>query len=336
MEFIKIDPDKATSLELAQTIKLNCKTTKLMKKEIEKLEKINLDYHNSTKCSENNAEDNTETILEIGDRNTKTDFENKIDYYFSLIDSLPISENLNEEVQNILPSNKNVDYNDIVIRLKLELLKNIKDLEEFIEEEYLSIDDLKEFKEEIKLNQAKIASIDYINNKKSDEARKDKDGENNLIFVPTEGGNIRVIEEIKNIDISYLQDFKKLFDSIKDGTFKNVKRYNNNKNFLTSSVAEVKDFKIRVVFDRISKNDYALITAFVKKSDNDRGYRNSLELKIMNYLKQKDRLKELVNDDAYMNEQKSLEKELYQLFTPTTLTGEETKNEGPIKTNRKI
>lgn len=107
MEFIKIDPDKATSLELAQTIKLNCKTTKLMKKEIEKLEKINLDYHNNTKCSENNAEDNTETILEIGDRNTKTDFENKIDYYFSLIDSLPISENLNEEVQNILPSNKN-------------------------------------------------------------------------------------------------------------------------------------------------------------------------------------------------------------------------------------
>ena len=129
--------------------------------------------------------------------------------------------------------------------------------------------------------------------------------------------------------------FKKLFDSIKDGTFKNVKRYNNNKNYLTSSVAEVKDFKIRVVFDRISKNDYALITAFIKKSDNDRGYRNSLDLKIINYLKQKDRLKELINDDEYMKEQVLLEKELYSCFTSATLTGEENKNGSVVKTNRR-
>lgn len=90
-----------------------------------------------------------------------------------------------------------------------------------------------------------------------------------------------------------------------------------------------------MVFDRISKNDYALITAFIKKSDNDRGYRNSLDLKIMNYLKQKDRLKELINDDEYMKEQSLLEKELYSCFTSDTLTGEENKNGSIVKTNRR-
>ncbi len=336
MEFIKIDPSKTTSEEIAQAIMLNCKTIKLMKKEIEKLEKINQDYCNSAEKRENSNNESVETDeITITSDTQKTDFDNKIDYYYSLIDSIPISEKLNEEIETILPSNKNVDYNDIIMRLKLELYKSIKELKEFIEEEDLSVDELKEFKEEIIANQLKIDSIDYINNEKDKKESADDNKENNLIFVPTECGNIRIIDEIKRIDVDFLPAFKKLFDSIKDGTFKNVKRYNNSKNFLTSSVAEVKDFKIRVVFDRISKNDYALITAFIKKSDNDRGYRNSLDLKIINYLKQKDRLKELINDDEYMKEQVLLEKELYSCFTSATLTGEENKNGSIVKTNRR-
>ena len=336
MEFIKIDPSKTTSEEIAQAITLNCKTIKLMKKEIEKLEKINQDYCNSAEKRENSNNESVETDeITITSDTQKTDFDNKIDYYYSLIDLIPISEKLNEEREATLPSDKNVDYNDIIMRLKLELYKNIKELKEFIEEESLSLDELREFREEIKTNQLKIDSIDYINNEKDKKESADDNKENNLIFVPTEGGNIRIIDEIKRIDVDFLPAFKKLFDSIKDGTFKNVKRYNNNKNYLTSSVAEVKDFKIRVVFDRISKSDYALITAFIKKSDNDRGYRNSLDLKIMNYLKQKDRLKELINDDEYMKEQSLLEKELYSCFTSDTLTGEENKNGSIVKTNRR-
>lgn len=338
MEFIRIDPHEVTSEEIAKAITSNCKTVKLMKKEIEKLEQFNQDYHNSVKTSENDSGksiEKEENIEEEITSNTPTDFDNKVDYYYSLIDSIPISEKLNEEIETILPSNKNIDYNDIIMRLKLEFFRNIKELKEFIEEEDLSVDELKEFKEEIKANQLKIASIDYINSKKEENKSNDDSKENNLIFVPTEGGNIRVIDEIKNIDVSFLSDFKKLFDSIKDGTFKNVKRYNNSKNFLTSSVAEVKDFKIRVVFDRISKNDYALITAFIKKNDNDKGYRTSLDLKIINYLKQKDRLKELVNNDEYMAKQGLLEKELYSCFANDTLTREENKNGCTIKTNRK-
>ncbi len=86
MEFIKIDPSKTTSEEIAQAIMLNCKTIKLMKKEIEKLEKINQDYCNSAEKRENSNNESVETDeITITSDTQKTDFDNKIDYYYSLI-----------------------------------------------------------------------------------------------------------------------------------------------------------------------------------------------------------------------------------------------------------
>ena len=111
------------------------------------------------------------------------------------------------------------------------------------------------------------------------------------------------------MDVDYLESFKGLFESITDGTFKNVKRFNSNNKI--SGISEVKDFKTRVVFDRIGKYDYAIITAFTKKSNNDKGYLISLELKIKNYLNQKEKMISLLNNDDFRKENHLLEQELY-------------------------
>ena len=119
-------------------------------------------------------------------------------------------------------------------------------------------------------------------------------------------GNIRVIDEIEKISKSspeFCSEFLELFQSIQDGSFKRVKRFLNNNKLV--GISEVRGFKPRVVFDRIGKNDYAIITAFLKKCDNDRGYKDSLELKIQKYMSQRDNIVKRLNNPEYraLNEQ---------------------------------
>ena len=62
---------------------------------------------------------------------------------------------------------------------------------------------------------------------------------------------------------------------------KNVKRFKNNNDLV--GVCEVKGYQVRVVFARIDKDTYGLITALVKKQDNDSNYRNFLKKRISKY-----------------------------------------------------
>ena len=112
--------------------------------------------------------------------------------------------------------------------------------------------------------------------------------------------------------------FKGLFDSILDGSFKNIKRFNksNNKN---AGVVEVKDYQVRVVFDRIDEDKYAIISAFIKKCDNDKGYATQLEMKIRNYFIQKSLLKEQIKNPEYIKESRKYQEDLYSILTKKEL-----------------
>lgn len=310
MEFIQLDPNNTNIETLLDTISKNSAIAKSMTKEIEKLQKANDEYQNITKKQKEmkeNKSSNKEKEKNTPSK-TKEDFENEIEYFFNMLDSITDSTMMKEEIKSILPSKKKSNYHPLVLRLKMELLKNIKDIQDLIEEEKdgLTKEDLEEFKEEIRLNQAKLSIMNDIEKETENE---NEVVENHLFLVPTSGGNIRVLEEIEDMDIEYLPLFKGLFDSIKEGTFKNVKQFiSNNK---MAKFAEVKDFKVRIVFDRIGRNDYAIITAFVKKSDNDRGYQTSLQLKMKNYLMQKEQLKLLLQNEEFRKENALLEEELY-------------------------
>lgn len=307
MEYTIVDLEKTTQLELSDAIEQNRKTAKLMRQEINKLKQANKSYELNKK------EEKEEAILLIEEEKNKmdsdNDFFNEVDYYFNFLDIINLSDNIKEEIRSILPSDKKTNYDNIIMCLKMGLLKNIKDIKDLLEEEKeaLSKEDLEEFKAEINLNQKKIDIITEI--EKDNTTTSEKSLKNNFFFVTTSGGNARVIDEINDMDVDYLESFKGLFESITDGTFKNVKRFNSNNKI--SGISEVKDFKTRVVFDRIGKYDYAIITAFTKKSNNDKGYLISLELKIKNYLNQKEKMISLLNNDDFRKENHLLEQELY-------------------------
>ena len=110
-----------------------------------------------------------------------------------------------------------------------------------------------------------------------------------------------------------MEGFRGLINSIRDGSFKNVKRFHSSNN-KTAYASEVKDYKIRVVFDRIGPHEYALITAFIKKSDNDIGYQRTLISKIRNYMNIKNSLIENLSNPSFLALQKQYEKELDTIF----------------------
>lgn len=312
MEFIDIDFTKENDLKtMIDKINQNHTFSRAIIKEINKLEQENKETKDKIEEDKNKnlITENTEQNIQYFDE----EFENEVEYYFSQLDSLSDLENIKENSSNILPSSKKPNFKKIILRLKLELIKNIKAINELINEERKNIskEDLEDFKYEILLEKTKIKILDNKLSNVENNIITEEVEDNNLIFIPTISGNIRVLEELEKIDQEYLEGFKVLFNSIKDGTLKNVKRFVNNK---TLNVSEVKGDKIRVIFDRIGKNDYAIITAIIKKCGNDRGYVSPIEGKIKNYENQKDNIKKCLENDDFREQNKKYEIELFNIL----------------------
>ena len=190
----------------------------------------------------------------------------------------------------------------------------MNEINEFIamESESISEEELKEFKDEIISEKTKLQILKSAllsDNKTSVEEKI----ENKLIFVPTSGGTPRVLEEIEHIAPEYYDGFLGLFQSIVDGTFKGVERFASTNNAL-SGISKVKDFKIRVAFDRIDKDKYAVITAFTKKSDNAKSYLAPLKVKVAHYRKVAPKLKELIKDESFLEENEKYQERLFEIL----------------------
>ena len=241
----------------------------------------------------------------------KEDFEDEVEFYLSQLKELN-SDNLEEGLKEVLPTKKNQEYKKIVLRLILESLKVIKDIEEVIEEcsRDEDKDEIEMFKEEISFEQRKISLLRKTLEIKQEEIIEEEQQENKLIFVPTSGGSIRVLDEIEKIPEEFYESFITLFNSIKDGTFKNVKRFTNNN--ALNGICEVKDLKVRIVFARLNKNSYAIITAFVKKTQNDKGYSEGLKSKVADYRMISDILKLNLENEEFIKLQQTYEQELYR------------------------
>ena len=304
MEFIILDlDDEISSEEIFEVISKNHNTSMLMDKEVKKLKELS---SKSTKRVENDNKIPEKEMIydEVDEVNSELD--DKVDYYNYLISSIDDCEDLQDQIESSLPNPNTGDYKTIVLRLKLKLLKRIKETADFISEcrEEFDDEDLEEYKEEIRLCSKKL---EILKSEINEEVNENKTSTKNNFFFPVSSmGNIRVIDEIEKISKSspeFCSEFLELFQSIQDGSFKRVKRFLNNNKLV--GISEVRGFKPRVVFDRIGKNDYAIITAFLKKCDNDRGYKDSLELKIQKYMSQRDNIVKKLNNPEYraLNEQ---------------------------------
>ena len=245
------------------------------------------------------------------DLDDETDeFEDAIEYYLSNLRELDINSITNLEDE--LPPREHYDYKKIILRLLIEYKKEINEIKEVIDEDKsLSKEELIELKEDINKNNKMMKllkkSLEPVKEEKKEQKQK-----NNIIFAKTPGGNVRVIEELESIPSEYYPLFQELFESIEDGTFKGIKRFTNND--ALKGTLEVREFKVRVVFAKLSKRDYMVITAFTKKVTNDRGYLLPVKAKISEYRQEEKTIKEKVGDPSFQEENKEYRDRLFSML----------------------
>lgn len=293
---------------LLKLIEDNCIIARGVRKEIRNAEKLHNQNTVNSVSYDVVGEEKAPAVKKVIDE----EFDDQIKYYLQDYTKLDIGFS-DDDFYDVLPSRNSYRYKDVMLRLMAESVKEIKQLNELFLGEPLSKEEMEEVKSLVVNEKRKIDLIKGVLNKKETKTTKKKEEEkNSVIFAPTTGGNIRVIEEMKDIDASYYPAFKELLDSIIDGSFKGVKAFNNNVDL--NGVSEVKGHGVRIVFKRISKKTYALVTAFVKRSTNERGYRDSLKSKVADYRLMHDKLKEKCNDSKFMEENEFYLEELYNIL----------------------
>lgn len=265
---------------------------------------------------------------ECQDENT---FENEIDFYLNNLDSITINM-LEEDIIHLLPPRRKANYQEIILRLKLECNKNLRELREFINmEETQKVEEVKSIQNKVQLERKKLGILNQLLLLQPIE-KEENPIKNRFVFVPTPGGNIRVLEEIASIPADFYPSFLALFQSIEDGTFKGVKRFGTS-NVKIAGISEVRDVanKTRIVFDRIGPDTYAIITAFTKKVMQSHGYHEQLERKIGNYRTYFPTLKANLENKEFLEEQELYTQELWSKLNHS----EKRQNQGAKKCKKK-
>lgn len=310
MEFRFVDTSNLEEKDLIEILDHNVKCASLKKAEIAKLKAAN----ESSTDIKNIESVKEEVKKESSKEDVDLEFEEEVDYYLSEFRALDDSE-LETELEDTLPVRKNYHYKNIIMRMIAELNRDIKDINEIIVSDMnsLSKTELKEYNEEISRLRIRISALKNALIRKENKEENEETVDNILIFTPTQSGNIRIFDDLSGIPTEYYPSFLEIIQSIKDGSFKGIKRFINND--ILKGALEVRGFKVRVVFTRLDKNVYAVLTAFVKKTNNDRGYRRPLEIKVSDYKANlASKLKESIKNDAFIEENKLLEKELFNML----------------------
>lgn len=299
--------------ELLDVIEKNCLIAKNARNEIRTAEKMMYQDHSEDKSLEVAV-----PVSELENTPTEdSDFEDAVSCY--LDDYLNLDLDFNEEdLIDILPSKNAARYNDLLMRLILESKKEIKDYKKLSLDPKISKEEQNEIDKYILYEEKKINIIKKILTKKDNKETSTSEIEeenNTLVLVPTIGGKIRVLSEIEDMPVDYLPMFKDLFDSIIDGTFKNIKKFDRNSPL--AGFVELRKPGARVVFKRISRRKYAIITAFIKRKTNDSGYRETLINKINDFNKVQDSLKRIIDDSEFIKNNDLYVQELYRLLGGT-------------------
>lgn len=230
---------------------------------------------------------------------TDSDEDLSYEYYYKNIKDASIAlsyDELKELIKYNFPSKNNSNYFRLSNRIKAEIYREIIELNKLLDdtddEEFLG-----EILQTIEFEKMKLVIINIL------ESEKDNENEeiinNKIVFHTTSLGNVYALDDIQNIDSEYYESILELILSIQNGTFKNVKYLGTN-NLKLSGISEVKGFKTRVIFDRIDRNTYVILYIFIKKSDNDKGYREAFQNRISTYRSKSDILLSDINDYEFL------------------------------------
>ena len=302
MLFEEIDILDVSDKELQRVIEANIRKAAATRGQIARLR----EQAKQDKIIDDLDVSDVDSVEDLVEENSENDeFEDQVTFYLELISGLD-RDFTEEELLDILPSRNNYYYSDIIKRLIAESAKEIKEYTELLlVDDSLNGEDLAECKKLIEHEKRKMRLLQqslFV----SEDVVVEKPHKNKIVLVPTSYGNIRIINELEHIPSEYYEGFLELINSIVDGSFKNVKQFKR-KEF--NGICEVKDFKIRVVFARLTHDAYALITAFMKKFDTDKLYTESLVNKTSEYKRMESSLRRKLEDPEFieMNDENVLE-----------------------------
>lgn len=320
MDFEIVDLGTITEENLIKVISKNLKTSRLMAAEIDNLRKHSTPFLSQ---DEENDEESAFDDSKVNDNESDEDFEDEVDYYYQLFKSYKIDD-LEGDISRILPNRKKYNYERILHRMRAEVLKSIKQIKDFINSENVTLEEAELFRGDLLLERKRLEVLDRHLGPEAIDV--DEVIENKLVFFPTANGNIHVFDFLESLDPSYFERFNDLFMSIKNGTFKNVKRFRNH-NMLTG-LSEVKAPLARVVYARLSSDVYVIISAFIKKTHVDQGYSNFLVKHCRDYRNIERLLRKNIDDEEFMRLNSEYEKELFRLL------GNSVKEESTINEKR--
>ncbi len=182
----------------------------------------------------------------------------------SLLDSDTYSD---EELSTFLKKYLE-EYNLSNWELKLKLYEEIIGYQKLIIE-LTSPEDLMELKSTISDLYRKINLLDAL--EEEQELLETATENNNIFFLTSLSENIYFFESIrKNVPKEYYPDFITLLENIKNGKFPGLKKLQ------ALSYFEIKLFKIRLTFAKLSSNNYLIIDGFMKKEDTSAYYKSML------------------------------------------------------------
>lgn len=308
-----------TSLELYDLIKEQLKKKREMESKIKKYKAAQKE-----KIEEDSSYDTKEEIEKEVKKEKGDFFDKYFKYIKNLIYDLKDSSDLYDNIKSII-DNLNDYYKDkTILRLQIELYKDIHEIYNFIFLENIEDDNYKnELKIEALVYEKKLNIIKSLKDKK--EIEPVERNLNNLIFIPTKSSN-RTLVDIDKIPQESYPLFIELLDSIRSGILKNYKRFtSDNSNFEDLVLAEVRYNDARVLFERIGKNEYVIISMFIKKCRNNLGYKNTLYSAISAYKMVKDKLIELSSDPNFLQAQDETTNEIYNILNKNN------KNEKKLK-----
>ena len=125
-----------------------------MSSEIVKLKKVSESAKRSIKSEE------AESVFEAKEEKASIDedFEHEVEYYYQALKELKEDE-LDDEIETVLPSKRNYQYKRIMYRLKAEVIRSIKEIRDFLKEEGLSLEEA-ELENEMALELKRLNLLD--------------------------------------------------------------------------------------------------------------------------------------------------------------------------------
>ena len=306
MEFKRTDLNNASEEELLKVLNYNARCATFIKQEIDKLKQATTSSNSKVSVITKHLEEVKVKREEVEDKA----FEEKVKKHLKDVKALDLND-IEENIYGVLPIHRDYRYEKIIRRVILELKKEIDDINAIIVEEGedISKSDFEELTTDIKNYFKRIEVLrDVLKEEKSEDV--DDNIDNTLVFIPTQSGNPRLLDDLdNNIPSSFYDEFLELFNSIKDGSFKGAKRFNKNRKL--SELREVKGNHLRITYFKLGKNTYGILTAFIKKTNTSHGYRNMLETRYKDYKNGvESKIKENLNNEEFLQLQKDYEIEV--------------------------